>query len=295
MESNRNGASANGAGDESVRVIRPAVGATIDDRQLSLRNVHDLARALVDHTEGRLDELRRAAEEVEARIRLRTSECKRRIEQAVALSRQLVGERLREADGKVARACEESAARGYEEGRTSGFRSGYEEGLASGLQEGRASGARAARDEFSQESAGLSAAIESIAAQLETRWTELLADARGNLIHLALRAAQKIIRAHVEVVPDAVRANLAAAIDRLADNGCLTIEMNAADVEIMSAELETLQRGLDRNAALRLVPSERMARGGCVLEGGSGRVDLSIETQVEVLAARCREAEEVGA
>lgn len=282
------------------RVIRPSDGVLLDDRHFKLEDVGQLARALIEHSEGRLDQLRSAAEEVESRIRAKAEESRQRIERALDMSRKLVDERQRESKEKAEILEKESREKGYEEGRAEGrdegYRAGFEEGLEKGLAEGRTKGEAEIRDQLAEKMAadvdGLAGMAQSLVEELESRTGELLRDARDDLVRLSISIAERIIRREIREVPDVIQGVVAAGVEKVADRRQLTIEVHPADRAATEAYLEELSRVLGETSVLQLTECEELSRGGCRVRSGATTVDLSIETQLEILERRLVQSNE---
>jgi flagellar assembly protein FliH len=162
---------------------------------------------------------------------------------------------------------------------------GHQEGLQAGLAEGRQKG----HDE----------ALAATAAQLQdltARWSQTLdllhqhmpehvADARLDLVKLALAIARRVTRQEAlrdrqvatAVVEDALRT--AGAARRVA------LRVNPVELDTLEKYLPDLLSKLRSIEEVELTPDDTLTPGGCVLRFGSGQIDARIETQLDRIAA----------
>ncbi len=281
------------------RVIRPADGVLLEQCHFSLEDVGALAQALIDRSEERLEKLRAASAEIEERLRRHAADERRRIEQVIEAARQRAREEMRDVVEQAGRLRDEARTKGQAEGLARGREEGHAEGFEVGLAEGRAKGERetraALREMLEAEVATAREIILRVSSALDQGWKRLVHDARADLLALAIGAAEKLIRREVRDVPDIVRGSLNAAIDRVADRRRMSIEIHPADLEVVSSWLDDLKRRLEETSGIRIVEREDICRGGCVIRSGAATIDLTIETQLEILARRLAEEESVPA
>jgi type III secretion system HrpE/YscL family protein len=140
----------------------------------------------------------------------------------------------------------------------SGFRQGFEQGAGQWVD-------------------ALRAARERVAEAAER--------ARPEIVRLAIRVAEKILRQRVETHPDAIVPMVDEALRAfLALNQTrVVLRVHPADEKALAARR---QRWLERNptiGGLVIVPDEAIGRGGCRLESESGTVDATLETQLDVI------------
>jgi flagellar assembly protein FliH len=162
---------------------------------------------------------------------------------------------------------------------------GHQEGLQAGLAEGRKQG----HDE----------ALAAVAAQLKdlaARWLQTLdllhqhmpehvADARMDLVRLALAIARRITRQEAlrnrqvaaAVVEDALRT--AGAARRV------FLQVHPLEIDVLNEYLPDLLAKLRSIEEVELTPDETVTPGGCVVRFGMGQIDARIETQLDRIAA----------
>jgi flagellar biosynthesis/type III secretory pathway protein FliH len=109
--------------------------------------------------------------------------------------------------------------------------------------------------------------------------------AQPEIVRLALRVAEKILRQRIEAHPDAIVPMVDEALRAfLAQNQTrVVLRVHPADEKVLAAHR---QRWLERNPTIGgivVVPDEAVGRGGCRLESESGTVDATFETQLDVI------------
>jgi flagellar assembly protein FliH len=124
-------------------------------------------------------------------------------------------------------------------------------------------------------------ALLEATATLERTVADVVPAAERRAIELALTLAEKIVTQAVEVDPGLVSAVVSGAIRRAIHHGPLVLELNPADVELVKASLEDIERTLGGLPHLDVIAERRVARGGCVVKTSEGEIDARIETQLE--------------
>lgn len=109
--------------------------------------------------------------------------------------------------------------------------------------------------------------------------------ARPQLVKLALRVAEKILRQKLEISPEAVVPMVDEALRsvRAQQQAKIVLRVHPSDREVLAARR---QRWLERYpsiASLDIIGDETLQRGGCRLETDFGMVDATIETQIRVI------------
>lgn len=257
-------------------------------------DVEELADALLLHRRGRLEELRGAADDVEQRIRERVAESRRRIAEALEKADGLIRDRVQHTTERSREILESRYREGFERGRREGFEAGYSEGFEAGHKEGREQGCSEGRDagraQFEEESSGARDAILAIARDLEQRWQESLQAAHRDMVSLVRRVAEQVLLHEVREFPESVERKLHEGIDRVAAGSRLKIEIHPDDLEVARRFVAGLESEVAANVALDIVADDAIARGGCRISNDVTTVDLSHETQLDILERRLLEA-----
>jgi flagellar assembly protein FliH len=164
----------------------------------------------------------------------------------------------------VARAraeAEQIRARAYEEGLAAGH--------AAGMEEARAS-VESAIGALSQVQRDLLRARDERAEELERMAAEL-----------AVAIAEKVLAGTIAAKPEVVLDVIRGALRQLDERRSLTVLVNPADIEIVSAAIDELIAGAGGAASYELYAERRIGRGGAVVRTPEGELDASIDAQLE--------------
>jgi flagellar assembly protein FliH len=201
------------------------------------------------------------------------------VARARAQAAQCVAEGRAQAQREVA-GIEEAA-------RQAGHQKGYETGLLEGRQQGR--------DE----------ALAAVGAQLKDlvcRWSQTLdllhqhmpthlADARTDLVrlalHIAARVTHQVALRNRQVAPAIVEEVL-----RMVGGGSgtpgtgrrVTLHVHPQELEVLNEFVPELQARISSIDDVQIIPEETISPGGCVLRCGAGEIDARIETQLHRIA-----------
>lgn len=194
---------------------------------------------------------------------------------------------LAEARAEAARIIEQGKAEAQrlidgadERGYAQGFERGQTEGRQRGEQEGKA-------EALSQHAAHLQA--------LTTAWTESLAkweadrqamlhDAGEDVIRFAFELAKKITHRVVQHDPTIVRDQLAEALRLLGRPTSVEVLVHPDDLALAEQALPELLAEIGRCQHAAVREDASIARGGCVVATIGGRIDATIDTQLERIA-----------
>lgn len=201
------------------------------------------------------------------------------VARARAQAQQMVAEARAQAQREVARIHE--AAR----------QAGHQEGHAAGLQEGRQQG----HDE----------AVAAVGAQLKeltARWSQALevlqqnmpvhvADARVDLVRLAMHIAARVTRQEAlrnrQVAPAIVEETL-----RLVGSGTgaagtgrrVSLHVHPGEIDVLNQFVPELRVKIRSIEDVQIVPDDSISPGGCMVRFGAGQIDATIETQLQRIA-----------
>ncbi len=185
-----------------------------------------------------------------------------------------------EAQQTIADAKTEAArlrAGAAEQGRAEGFEQGKTEGLAAGRTEGHAQTMAETKQQLTQLQQSWTEAMETWDAERR----DLMIDARESLVALSLAVAERIVRRTPEVQPDAVVDQIEAAIDYVVRPSDITIRIHPDDRSIVAEALPAIVESAEQVTHAQLVDDESVGRGGCMVTYGKGRVDATLQTQLD--------------
>jgi flagellar assembly protein FliH len=142
---------------------------------------------------------------------------------------------------------------------------------------GRAEGLAAARAEAAP---ALQAVGEAIGA-IESLRDELVTSLESQAAELAIRLAEQIVSAAIEVEPERVLDVARGALRRLADRHRVTLLVNPADLQLLTDSVDELQAGLGGVDHLDVQADRRIERGGAIARTDSGEIDVTIGAQLQ--------------
>ena len=150
------------------------------------------------------------------------------------------------------------------EAREHGFRSGYEEGRAS------------AEQEAAQSARGLASAIDRLAVLR----SELIRNSEQELLRLAIRVAEVVVREKIASDPEiAVRA-MREALAEIPTTDSFRVRCHPAEEGVLAA---WLGRPGAASGSFAVVADPSIGPGGCVVESVVGEIDVRLETQLRVI------------
>ena len=165
-----------------------------------------------------------------------------------------------------------------------GYQAGHGKGLAEGIEAGRAEG----RAEALQQTAEQLQAVEAAWMQTLDRWGEqfggMVIDARQSLVTVAMALAERIVKRTAQVDPHVVTEQVRQALECVTRPAEVSIHVHGDDRPLLA---DALPRLLDAFAMIEhaeLVDDPAVERGGCVLTYGKGRIDATLQQQLDRLA-----------
>ena len=211
-------------------------------------------------------------------------------QQAVALNlrdlEQVAREAVERARAKAREILTEGLARAREMERVAaarGEKAGYDAGYAKGQGDGRTEALATETERLREATGSVREALIEVLKEIETHRNDLLAESRQDLLTLAVSIAERICRVRLADGTDHVRPLLEEVIDHAGTRNKLVLRIHpddAAAAEEFLGELHVALAG-DGSSLIKLIPDEKVTRGGCIAERTNGRVDAQIETQIE--------------
>lgn len=268
----------------SGRLIRPNhSGETIYQKNRNARELRELLKAVSRNSRGGLDRLRSIASTLEEKMAHEVSVSREKIEAASEKARVHIEKRVRSTSRRCDEILEQGRIEGSRQGYDEGFSEGFEQGVLEGKFEGRKAVSEELEDRFTQECGEIPELLETLFQQLDRRWRDVIEGNRSEIVRLVIEVSRRVVRRNIEDLPQLVTENLEIAVGRLCDRNKICIEINPADRSAVDTHLPKLARQLKECEAVRIEENPGMARGGCRVSSDTGGVDLSIETQMDVI------------
>lgn len=166
-----------------------------------------------------------------------------------------------------------------EEGRAAG----HAQGLAAGLAEGREAGRAEALEQTRTLVDALAMAWSGSLAAFEKLRDGLLCESRADLVRLSVAIAERVTKRTIDADPRVVEGQLEAALRFVTGPTRLVIRVHPEDLASAESVLPELIRRLGESCHTRIVAEGGLARGSVVVDTDKGRVDASIDGQLDRL------------
>ncbi|MFH1617340.1 MAG: FliH/SctL family protein [Candidatus Margulisiibacteriota bacterium] len=144
-----------------------------------------------------------------------------------------------------------------------------------GFEEGRVEG----RAESEQK---IAEALETLNESVKER-KKIIKDAESEILRLAIRAAEQIIRSEVSLHRDVCLNIVSEAINRVSDREQVMVKVNREDAEYIKRYKDRLAGILDGVKSFSILEDSTIEPGGCVVETNLGYVDARISTKLRTL------------
>jgi len=224
--------------------------------------------------------------------------------EAQAIARDAVvldlGDLQRQADELRARAQNEAdailqnAKRGAQTLIDDATARGFEEGRQKGLEQGRQAGFEAGREAAYEEN-------EQALASLLERWDValrdfseardgLLRDAREDVLELAIRLGERVLRREIKNDRACAARQLESALELATSATRLRVEVSKGDLDAVVEALPELLTKFSLSEHTEVVEAEGVEAGGCRVRSEAGEIDASITWQIDRLADELRSA-----
>ncbi len=152
-----------------------------------------------------------------------------------------------------------------------------ESARAEGHEEGRSAGYEAGRADIEAATSALAEAVEGVRSLRDSTAEALERDA----VEFALALAGKILAGAFQARPELVVEVVQGALRRISERRRMTVLVNPADLERVSAAIGDLQSQANGIELCDLQPDERVPEGGALVRTPEVEVDASVQTQLE--------------
>ncbi len=149
-----------------------------------------------------------------------------------------------------------------------------------GLEEGR----RGAEDKMRE-------ALETLNQAVKERKT-IIKDAEAEILRIAIKAAEQIIRSEVSLHRDVCLNIVSDAINRVSDREQVIVRVNREDAEYIKKYKDKLAGIVDGIKSFSILEDSQIEPGGCVIETNLGYVDARISTKLHAIEDSLKKASE---
>jgi flagellar assembly protein FliH len=139
------------------------------------------------------------------------------------------------------------------------------------------------RRQFEEDLTIVSRAFGAAVAEIGELRELLLRESEGDLLGLAIKLAERIIRQEITLDRGILARTVAAVVEKMTDSDGAIIRFNPEDYRVMAESGALAHAGLADRARMEVRADENVALGGCLVETTSGQIDGQIEAQLTEL------------
>jgi flagellar assembly protein FliH len=110
---------------------------------------------------------------------------------------------------------------------------------------------------------------------------KIIKDAESEILRLALKVAEQIIRSEVSLHRDVSLNIVTEAINRVSDREQVIVRVNREDAEYIKRQKDRLAGILDGVKSFSVIEDSQIEPGGCIIETNLGYVDARISTKLK--------------
>jgi len=194
-----------------------------------------------------------------------------------------IKQRARDEAARIIADARAEAARLTENAAAEGHQQGLAQGRAEGLEQGRQQGHAEALQQTAEGLRKLQEAWINAGQQWDAERRAMVLDARQSLLELAVTIAEKVTRRVPTVDPSVVVDQVAAAIEHVVRPGDVKIRIHPEDRPLIEEALPEMARSFAAAEHVQLVDDAGIERGGCIVVTRRGRIDATLDTQLNRL------------
>lgn len=162
----------------------------------------------------------------------------------------------------------------------------HQKELEKRFEEGRKSGIAEAEASLSQVTQAFALACEEISKLKQ----KMLERSQPDMLRLVLAIAERIVHANIMIDTEVVTRTVKHAIQLAVNAEEFHIKVNPDDLQVVNEHKPLFIASLSGLSNIEFVPDETVTRGGCVVESPLGRVDATLEAQMEAISSCLYEA-----
>jgi flagellar assembly protein FliH len=158
--------------------------------------------------------------------------------------------------------------------------------LEKSFEQGRQRGLDEAEMSFSQITKALALACEEIASLKQ----KMLERSKADMLRLVFAISERVIHANIVIDTEVVTRAVNQAIQLAVSSEEFHIKVNPEDLQTVNDHKPLFIASLSGLSNIEFVPDESVARGGCIVESPLGRVDATVEAQMDAISTCLDEA-----
>ncbi|MBN2058470.1 MAG: hypothetical protein JW782_06725 [Candidatus Saganbacteria bacterium] len=140
-------------------------------------------------------------------------------------------------------------------------------------------------------SARIEEALETLNQAVKER-KEMIKDSEQEILRLAIKVAEQIIRSEVSLHRDVCLNIVAEAIARVSDREQIIVRVNRDDSEYLKRYKDRLTGMLDGVKSFSIIEDANVEAGGCVIETNLGFIDAKISTKLKSIEEALKKVSE---
>jgi flagellar assembly protein FliH len=182
----------------------------------------------------------------------------------------------RESQGVIEQARQE-AARCAKETTDQAFAQGHEQGMQQGIEQGREQAVREAGKQFQQVQSSWTEALDS----WNQRMDALYDGGQRRVLDLAIALAEKILHRAIAVDHQRVVDQVDNVLQHVLKPLGVSVGIHPDDRLIVADAMPALLARMPNCEHIELIDDPSITRGGCVVRCGQGRIDATIDNQLD--------------
>jgi flagellar assembly protein FliH len=151
-----------------------------------------------------------------------------------------------------------------------------------GYEKGRIDGEKSLSEQLIQQRAELHELFHGTIDSVRKTIPQVVRETENALIALALEVARKLV-SEMPISAPMVEAAVRDALAQMEGSSQTTVKLNPADLELLLSTDSPLCVSAEESKEIRLVSSNDVTRGGCLVETSFGTVDARRETKFDLL------------
>ena len=196
-------------------------------------------------------------------------------EAAEAKARDIVESAQRSAESMSQRVHTDSAEKGHQQG--------FDQGLSQGREQGLQEGHKQAMETASGQLEAITQAWTQALGQWDAQRQDMEREARAAVLDFAIQLAKKVVHRLIEVDPAVAVDQVQAVLSHVMRPMDVCIQICGDDRPVLEEAMPKLLAEFSQVKHVALVDDPDVGRGGCVLGYGQGRIDATIQTQIQRL------------
>jgi len=161
-----------------------------------------------------------------------------------------------------------------------------DEALRAEYERGRQSGIAEVEAQLSKASQSLATACSEINSLKE----QMLQRSSDDMLRLVLAIAERVVQGELTINPEVIARTVQQAIQVAVSAEEFRIKVNPDDLEMVQERKPLFVASLSGLSHIEFLADPTVTRGGCVLESALGRVDATLEAQLEAITITLQQA-----